>query len=922
MALLVIISAIMTSPLLASQPASAAPGDPFSPADPYVFVAQNTPTQLFRATTGGSGTSTFTAEGAAWTGAYNAIAYRTADNYLYGIVTTAGSGIPAGSLIRIGQGGVVTRVGTTTFTASNSGTFGPTDGYLYTYATVAGTLSLQVINVANGTLIRNTAITNGPLAGADMAFLGGFLWTANTANLTRTNPANGATTRWANPFVSGEAASDSAGAAWTYGNGNLGFSFNQSGRVYQIAVTNPGAANPTFTTVSRSAGPASSTNDGTASPGQATDLSVVKTGPQSYVPGRTITYTLTVRNNGAGNSSGFALNDTVPSPLTGVASPNAACTVTGNIVRCVGGRLVAGASVTFTVTANVPASASSNITNTATVTSNETDSVTTNNTSSTTAVPATLGLVKRAGTPVDVNGNGITDAGDTIAFTFDLTNTGDVALSAVTVSDPLAGAVTCPSSTLAVDAVQTCTAAPYTITAGDVTAGRVLNTATASGTTPDSATVSSAPSSTTTPTTAPAPSIRLVKTADPTDPARFVPGQLVTYTFTVTNIGNVPLNGLTIAETAFSGSGEVSAIECEATALAVGAVTTCEATYTLTTADVDAGSVTNSAVATGTPPGGDPVTSVPSTAVVPILPGPAVSLVKTADVETVEAAGDEVAYSFLVTNAGNVTLTGIVIDETEFSGSGALSEIVCPTTTLAVGEATTCTATYATTQADIDAGTVRNTATVSGVAPGDEVIVSEPSTVTIAAPPAAAITIVKTADRTMVVRPGESITYSFLVTNTGNVTLTGAAVTETAFSGTGTSPAIVCPAGPATLSPGATTTCTAVYAIAAADMGLGEITNTAVATGLPPTGAAVTSDPSSATVTVFALTLPLTGGTSADHVVLLGGSAMFVAGLLAVWHLRRLRRQQGPNATTTSSFSSPNGRSTSSGTRTKKRTSL
>jgi uncharacterized repeat protein (TIGR01451 family) len=914
----VIISAIVISPVLAAQPASAAPGDPFSPADPYVFVAQNSPTQLFRATTGGSGTSTFTAEGAAWTGAYNAIAYRTADNYIYGIVSTAGSGIPAGSLVRIGQGGVVTRVGSTTFTATVSGTFGPADGYLYTYANVGGTVSLQVINVANGTLVRTTAVTNGPLAGADMAFLGGFLWTANAATLTRTNPATGATTRWTNPFVSGEATGDSAGAAWTYGNGNLGFSFNQSGRVYQVAVTNPGAANPTFTTVSRNAGPASGQNDGTASPGQPTDLSVVKIGPTSYVPGKPITYTLTVRNNGAGNSSGFALNDAVPSPLTGVTSPNAACTVTGNNVRCVGGRLVAGASVTFTVTANVPASASSNITNTATVTSNETDSVTTNNTSSTTAVPASLGLVKRAGSPVDANGNGVTDVGDTIAFSFDLTNTGDVALSAVAVSDPLAGTVTCPSSSLAVDAMQTCTAAPYTVTADDVTAGRVLNTATATGTTPDNVTVSSAPSSTTTPTEAPAPSIRLVKTADPTDPARFVPGQLVTYTFTVSNTGNVPLDGLTIAETAFTGSGEVSAIECEATALAVGAVTTCEATYTLTAADVDAGSVTNSAVATGTPPGGDPVTSEPSTAIVPILPGPAVSLVKTADVETVAAAGDEVAYSFLVSNAGNVTLTGIVIDETEFSGSGVLSDIACPTTTLAVGEATTCTATYTTTQADIDAGSLLNTATVSGVAPGGEVVVSDPSTVTIAAPPAAAITIVKTADRTMVVRAGEEITYSFLVTNAGNVTLTGATVTETAFSGTGTSPAIVCPAGSTTLSPGATTTCTATYAIVDADMGLGEITNTAVATGFPPTGAAVTSDPSSAVVTVFALSLPLTGGTSADHVVALGGSAMFVAGLLAVWHLRRLRRRQGPDATTTSSFSSTsssNGCSTSSRTR-------
>ena len=48
----------------------------------------------------------------------------------------------------------------------------------------------------------------------------------------------------------------------------------------------------------------------------------------------------------------------------------------------------------------------------------------------------------------------------------------------------------------------------------------------------------------------------------------------------------------------------LSAIACPATTLAPGASETCTATYTTTQADVDAGSITNTGTATGTPPTG------------------------------------------------------------------------------------------------------------------------------------------------------------------------------------------------------------------------------------------------------------------------------------------------------------------------------
>lgn len=93
---------------------------------------------------------------------------------------------------------------------------------------------------------------------------------------------------------------------------------------------------------------------------------------------------------------------------------------------------------------------------------------------------------------------------------------------------------------------------------------------------------------------------------------------------------------------------------------------------------------------------------------------------------------------------------------------------------------------------------------------------------------------------------GQSVTYTYVVTNTGTVPLTALAITEdaAAFTGTGPLPAPTCPAAP--LAPGAQTTCTAAYTITAADVLRGSLRNTATATGTPPSGPPAVSPPSSA----------------------------------------------------------------------------
>ena len=150
------------------------------------------------------------------------------------------------------------------------------------------------------------------------------------------------------------------------------------------------------------------------------------------------------------------------------------------------------------------------------------------------------------------------------------------------------------------------------------------------------------------------------------------------YSYLVTNTGNVTLSG------PFTVTDDRSTDEtCPATAtLAPGASIICMATYTVTQADLDAGSVTNIASAHGTF-SGNPVTSPTDSETVPATQTPALSIVKSVTETSYAAVGDVLHYSYLITNTGNVTLSGpfTVTDDRS-------TDETCPATaTLASGSA-------------------------------------------------------------------------------------------------------------------------------------------------------------------------------------------------------------------------------------------
>jgi hypothetical protein len=146
---------------------------------------------------------------------------------------------------------------------------------------------------------------------------------------------------------------------------------------------------------------------------------------------------------------------------------------------------------------------------------------------------------------------------------------------------------------------------------------------------------------------------------------------------------------------------------------------------------VDAGSVTNTATANATDPQSVEVDSSPESVTVPANEAmESLSLVKSTTSTGYGAPGEALNYNYLVTNTGTTTLSGIGVSD------DLIATVDCPAAILAPAAFETCTATYTTTQADVDTGSVTNTATASGTIPaglGGGTVTSFSSTLTILA---------------------------------------------------------------------------------------------------------------------------------------------------------------------------------------------
>jgi uncharacterized repeat protein (TIGR01451 family) len=164
----------------------------------------------------------------------------------------------------------------------------------------------------------------------------------------------------------------------------------------------------------------------------------------------------------------------------------------------------------------------------------------------------------------------------------------------------------------------------------------------------------------------------------------------ITYQYIVTNNGNVTISSVVPVDpkpkfgpSQVLGTGTFGGfvITAGSATLLPGASVTYTNTYTLSALDVDraagivvaANAVNNSATATGTPASGTLGVVPPGTATTTIAAGPLLSVVKSSSLADIAGGGrtalkadvgEQITYTYTVTNTGNVAVTNVSINDT------------------------------------------------------------------------------------------------------------------------------------------------------------------------------------------------------------------------------------------------------------------
>lgn len=355
-------------------------------------------------------------------------------------------------------------------------------------------------------------------------------------------------------------------------------------------------------------------------------------------------------------------------------------------------------------------------------------------------------------------------------------------------------------------------------------------------------------------------------------------GDVIEYSLEAANTGNVALQNVVINDP------DLPVLDCEMAQPAVleaGETQLCNGSYVVDQDDVDAGSFTNTATVTGQDIFGTPVSDQDSATAVGPAPGPAIALSKTAtDGAPFSAVGDVITYALVATNSGNLTLTNVGINDPLL---GVLNCNPAQPATLEPDQSLACAGSYTVTQADIDTGSVANTATVAGRDPDNNLVSAQASHVVQGPAADPSIVLVKTiTEGASYSSPGDTVNYSLEITNSGNVSLSDAVLSDPGLdsldcSGTGgleaatdvtiatrtisqrrmigdsavrfqrmpaadNEPAAESPA--VSLAPGETFDCTGEYTVTESDISTGSYTNTATVSARSPANVLVSDQDS------------------------------------------------------------------------------
>lgn len=345
--------------------------------------------------------------------------------------------------------------------------------------------------------------------------------------------------------------------------------------------------------------------------------------------------------------------------------------------------------------------------------------------------------------------------GAVVTYTVFVQNTGDVSLRTVNVQSNLLGPIALATTNLAPGQITSGTA--IHVVAENNLPGPLVNTVTGAGTPRygNGAAVTATASSSVVLTSNPA--LQVEASANP-DPIGV--GNAISYRYRVRNVGNVTLTNLVVRDD------RTGVIVSPVTTLAPGASVDVTASYVVKETDLP-GPLPNAVHATALT-ALNQVVQANAALTVRLTTGPAIQIVVTANPATARV-GDQVTFTYLVRNVGNVTLNQIAATDAR------LGAVTLGVTTLAPGEATVGTRSYTIAQSDLP-GPLMQTASVVGVSSqGGSATASDSGEVVLASQPALALTI---QPERATIEVGETMAVVYIVQNVGDVTLTNVTLTD------------------------------------------------------------------------------------------------------------------------------------------------
>lgn len=346
--------------------------------------------------------------------------------------------------------------------------------------------------------------------------------------------------------------------------------------------------------------------------------------------------------------------------------------------------------------------------------------------------------------------------------------------------------------------------------------------------------------------------------------------ETITYQYALTAYGNAALENVGLTETAFSGAGTVpvpvfqSGDSNSDSKLDLTETWIYAASYTLVASDLAAGTVSNQATATGETPAGTPLSDL-SDSTLPTdgdgtgTPGPGPDNGDTTSVPLSDAPIVAENDTFATPFNGTLSQTG-AINLLADNGNGTDTlNAVAATSGMVTASASGSVPSGFTINPD---GTVDITATITPGPYSFDYQICETLNATNCTTATVFLTIgtsgigvIKAAvlndeNSDGVVQTGETVTYSYTVTNIGAEPLSSLALTETGFTGAGTAPVPVLQGGDANsnslLDLSETWNYGANYTLVAADLSAGYVSNQATVTASTPGGGTV-SDQSDST---------------------------------------------------------------------------